>query len=75
MSFPDNGAYYTFHLDPVASLQDIEDEEVAEAARRISPKVYVACTIKVCMHLHIVQHFSLTKSFADHWRPSTSPGV
>ncbi|KAL1732219.1 hypothetical protein EV714DRAFT_282833 [Schizophyllum commune] len=46
MSFPDNGAYYTFHLDPVASLQDIDDEEVAEAARRISPKVYVACTIK-----------------------------
>ncbi|KAL1706587.1 hypothetical protein EV121DRAFT_278694 [Schizophyllum commune] len=46
MSFPDNGAYYTFHLDPVASLQDIEDEEVATAARRISPKVYVACTIK-----------------------------
>ncbi|KAL1690897.1 hypothetical protein GGG16DRAFT_113576 [Schizophyllum commune] len=46
MSFPDNGAYYTFHLDPVASLQDIEDEEVAEDARRISPKVYVACTIK-----------------------------
>ncbi|KAL1683094.1 hypothetical protein EV122DRAFT_273658 [Schizophyllum commune] len=46
MSFPDNGAYYTFHLDPVASLQDIEDEEVAEAAHRISPKVYVACTIK-----------------------------
>ncbi|KAI5888859.1 uncharacterized protein SCHCODRAFT_02602189 [Schizophyllum commune H4-8] len=46
MSFPDNGAYYTFHLDPVASLLDIEDEEVAEAARRISPKIYVACTIK-----------------------------
>ncbi|KAL1758911.1 hypothetical protein FB107DRAFT_271641 [Schizophyllum commune] len=46
MSFPDNGAYYTFHLDPVASLQDIEDEEVAKAARGISPKVYVACTIK-----------------------------
>ncbi|KAL1706580.1 hypothetical protein EV121DRAFT_201081 [Schizophyllum commune] len=45
MSFPDNGAYYTFRLDPVASLQDIEDEEVAEAARRISPQIYVASTI------------------------------
>ena len=47
MSFPDNGAYYTFRLDPVASLQDIEDEEVAEAARRISPQIYVASTIMV----------------------------
>ncbi|KAL1758906.1 hypothetical protein FB107DRAFT_246719 [Schizophyllum commune] len=46
MSFPDSGSYYTFRLDPVASLQDIDDEEVAEAAHRISPKVYVACTIK-----------------------------
>ncbi|KAL1715147.1 hypothetical protein EV715DRAFT_276083 [Schizophyllum commune] len=45
MSFPDNGAYYTFRLDPVASLQDIEDEEVVEAARRISPQIYVASTI------------------------------
>ncbi|KAI4525148.1 hypothetical protein K525DRAFT_290888 [Schizophyllum commune Loenen D] len=45
MSFPDNGAYYTFRLDPVASLQDIEDEEVAEAARSISPQIYVASTI------------------------------
>ena len=47
MSFPDNGAYYTFRLDPVASLQDIEDDEVAEAARRISPQIYVASTIMV----------------------------
>ncbi|KAL1690895.1 hypothetical protein GGG16DRAFT_113574 [Schizophyllum commune] len=45
MSFPDNGAYYTFRLDPVASLQDIGDDEVTEAARRISPQIYVACTI------------------------------
>ncbi|KAL1683098.1 hypothetical protein EV122DRAFT_273662 [Schizophyllum commune] len=45
MSFPDSGSYYTFHLDPVASLQDIEDEEVIKAAREIQTNVYVACTI------------------------------
>ncbi|KAL1717461.1 hypothetical protein EV715DRAFT_274160 [Schizophyllum commune] len=46
MSFPDTGSYYTFRLDPVASLQDIEDEEVAKAARELSPQVYVACTLE-----------------------------
>ncbi|KAI5900282.1 uncharacterized protein SCHCODRAFT_01345250 [Schizophyllum commune H4-8] len=46
MSFPDTGSYYTFHLDPIASLQDIEDEEVAKAARALSPQVYVACTLE-----------------------------
>ncbi|KAL1706586.1 hypothetical protein EV121DRAFT_289359 [Schizophyllum commune] len=46
MSFPDSGSYYTFRLDPVASLQDIEDEQVIQAARKISPQVYVACRIK-----------------------------
>ncbi|KAL1758904.1 hypothetical protein FB107DRAFT_258205 [Schizophyllum commune] len=45
MSFPASGSYYTFHLDPVASLQDIEDEEVIKAAREIQTSVYVACTI------------------------------
>ena len=45
MSFPDTCSYYTFRLDPVASLQDIEDEEVAKAARELSPQVYVACTL------------------------------
>ncbi|KAL1683653.1 hypothetical protein EV122DRAFT_273307 [Schizophyllum commune] len=44
MSFPYNGAYFTFRLDPEASLQDLEDDEVTLAARRITPKVYVACT-------------------------------
>lgn len=47
MSFPASGSYYTFHLDPIASLQDIEDEEVIKAAREIQTKVYVACTIGV----------------------------
>ncbi|KAL1710106.1 hypothetical protein EV121DRAFT_286143 [Schizophyllum commune] len=47
MSFPYYGSYFTFRLDPVASLQDIEDEEVAEAARRISPKVYVGCPLEI----------------------------
>ena len=47
MSFPYYGSYFTFRLDPVASLQDIEDEEVAKAARRISPKVYVGCPLEV----------------------------
>ncbi|KAL1683087.1 hypothetical protein EV122DRAFT_202063 [Schizophyllum commune] len=45
MSFPKSGAYYTFRLDPVASLRDIEDEEVLKAAREMTPNVYVACTI------------------------------
>ncbi|KAL1729253.1 hypothetical protein EV714DRAFT_251715 [Schizophyllum commune] len=44
MSFPYDGAYFTFRLDPAASLQDLEDDEVALAARQIEPKVYVACT-------------------------------
>ena len=48
MSFPKSGAYYTFRLDPVASLRDIEDEEVLKAAREMTPNVYVACTIGVC---------------------------
>lgn len=47
MSFPYDGSYFTFRLDPVASLQDIEDEEVIEFARTISPKVYVGCTLEV----------------------------
>ena len=47
MSFPYDGAYFTFRLDPAASLQDLEDDEVALAARLIEPKVYVACTTQV----------------------------
>ena len=47
MSFPYNGAYFTFRLDPEASLQDLEDDEVTLAARRITPKFYVACTTQV----------------------------
>ncbi|KAL1690896.1 hypothetical protein GGG16DRAFT_113575 [Schizophyllum commune] len=43
MSFPADGSYFTFRLDPVASLQDIEDKQVAKAARRLSTKKYVAC--------------------------------
>ncbi|KAI4524998.1 hypothetical protein K525DRAFT_192616 [Schizophyllum commune Loenen D] len=46
MSFPYDGSYFTFQLDPVASLRDIEDEEVIESARQISPKVYVGCTLE-----------------------------
>ncbi|KAL1688387.1 hypothetical protein GGG16DRAFT_38116, partial [Schizophyllum commune] len=34
-------------VEGVASLQDIEDEEVAEAARKISPKVYVGCPLEI----------------------------
>ncbi|KAL1762286.1 hypothetical protein FB107DRAFT_190358, partial [Schizophyllum commune] len=34
-------------VEGVASLQDIEDEEVAEAARRISPEVYVGCPLEI----------------------------
>ncbi|KAL1683654.1 hypothetical protein EV122DRAFT_273308 [Schizophyllum commune] len=43
MTFPFDGSYFGFRLDPVASLQDIKDEVSAEAARRMAPKVYVAC--------------------------------
>ncbi|KAL1664957.1 hypothetical protein GGF50DRAFT_53629 [Schizophyllum commune] len=45
MTFPYPGSYYTFHLDPVASLQDIEDQAVIKAARELPTKVYVASTI------------------------------
>ena len=47
MSLPYDGSYFTFQLDPVASLRDIEDEEAIESARTISPKVYVGCTLEV----------------------------
>ena len=47
MTFPYPGSYYTFHLDPVASLQDIEDQAVINAARELPTKVYVASTIDV----------------------------
>ncbi|KAL1683093.1 hypothetical protein EV122DRAFT_273657 [Schizophyllum commune] len=43
MSFPADGSYFTFRLDPFASLQDIEDKQVVQAARRLSVKEYVAC--------------------------------
>ncbi|KAL1758912.1 hypothetical protein FB107DRAFT_271642 [Schizophyllum commune] len=43
MSFPADGSYFTFRLDPVASLQDIEDKQVAKAAGRLSVNEYVAC--------------------------------
>ncbi|KAL1717463.1 hypothetical protein EV715DRAFT_292149 [Schizophyllum commune] len=46
MSFPYDGSYFTFQLDPVASLRDIEDEEVIESARAISPRVYVGCILE-----------------------------
>ncbi|KAL1683646.1 hypothetical protein EV122DRAFT_273300 [Schizophyllum commune] len=46
MSFPYDGSYFTFQIDPVASLRDIEDEEAIESARTISPKVYVGCTLE-----------------------------
>ena len=47
MSFPHCGSYFTFSLDPVASLQDIDDQEVAKAARQIKPGIYVACAYAV----------------------------
>ena len=50
MSFPSCGSYFTFRLDPVASLQDIDDEEVAKAAREIKPGIYVACAYAVRHH-------------------------
>ncbi|KAL1690898.1 hypothetical protein GGG16DRAFT_113577 [Schizophyllum commune] len=43
MSFPSAGSYFSFRLDPVASLQDIEDKQVADAARSLSSLEYVAC--------------------------------
>lgn len=47
MTFPYPGSYYTFRLDPVASLRDIEDQAVLKAARELPTKVYVASTIDV----------------------------
>ncbi|TRM67740.1 hypothetical protein BD626DRAFT_564651 [Schizophyllum amplum] len=43
MSFPSGGSYFTFRLDPIASLEDIDDEQVAAAARRLLSREYVAC--------------------------------
>ena len=50
MTVPFDGPYFNFCLDPVASLQDIKDEESVEAARRMAPKVYVACKFEVRGH-------------------------
>ena len=50
MSFPHCGSYFTFCLDPAASLQDIDDEDVAKAAREIKPGIYVACAYAVRHH-------------------------
>ena len=47
MAFPYPGSYYTFRLDPVASLRDIDDHAVIKAARELPTKVYVASTIDV----------------------------
>ncbi|KAI5888865.1 uncharacterized protein SCHCODRAFT_01102569 [Schizophyllum commune H4-8] len=75
MSFPDNGAYYTFHLDPVASLQDIEDEEVAEAARKLSPQAYVACTIKTMGAPQLPPAYEVaTIALVQQGLPPDSPG-
>ncbi|KAL1732220.1 hypothetical protein EV714DRAFT_270980 [Schizophyllum commune] len=75
MSFPDNGAYYTFRLDPVASLQDIEDDEVAEAARRISPQIYVACTIKTIGAPQLPPAYEVaTIALVQQGLPPDSPG-
>ncbi|KAL1683095.1 hypothetical protein EV122DRAFT_273659 [Schizophyllum commune] len=45
MAFPYPGSYYTFRLDPVASLRDIEDHAVIKAARELPTKIYVASMI------------------------------
>ncbi|KAI4525155.1 hypothetical protein K525DRAFT_266327 [Schizophyllum commune Loenen D] len=75
MSFPDNGAYYTFRLDPVASLQDIEDDEVAKAARRISPQIYVACTIKTIGAPQLPPAYEVaTIALVQQGLPPDSPG-
>ena len=68
MSFPADGSYFTFRLDPFASLQDIEDKQVIQAARRLSVKEYVACLTWVRGMSRPSPHF-LT-DFQACWRPS-----